>query len=123
MRRCIAILVFVTVASPVWTAALVWASDSPSQLPICCRRDGKHHCAMLADWMGQNTGPAFSSSACPYRSGARTWTSGTVRYSHPSGIYFGALLSHPAVQAQTEAKFRLSVIRANLKRGPPVRSL
>jgi hypothetical protein len=81
---------------------------------------------MLVRLTGQDTGPsgaALSSNACPYRSGARTWSSSGVTYSNPPAEYFGELRSHPAVHAQTKAKFRISAVRANLKRGPPVRSL
>jgi hypothetical protein len=126
MRRGIAILVFVAVALPVWAAAAAWAWDSPFTVPACCRRDGKHHCSMLVHLTSQNTDPsgaAISSNACPYRSGAQTWSSGNASYSNPPAEYFGELRSHPAVHAQTQAKFRISAIRANLKRGPPVRSL
>ena len=124
MRRVLAVTLFVVIAFPAWAAGVAWACSLPL-LPLraCCLRDGKHHCMMAAHLKAQDTGPAFSSNVCPYRTGARTHTSTSVSYSTPSSVYFAGLLSHSAVPAQTQAKYRISAVHANLKRGPPIRSL
>lgn len=52
---------------------LFGAANSESSLPPCCRRDGKHHCAMMAAIMNRQQrsqhSPAFRSvpEQCPFR--------------------------------------------------------
>ena len=45
MRRVLALLLLATIGSPLILPAL---ANAHSDLPACCRRDGKHHCAMQA---------------------------------------------------------------------------
>jgi hypothetical protein len=37
----------------------------------------------------------------------------------PSAAVFAALFSHPSIQFQTEARYRVSFSRSHQKRGPP----
>jgi len=46
------------------------APDPEAGLPACCRRNGKHHCAMVTE-AGSESGPAVHSSPCLSFSGAR----------------------------------------------------
>src|SRR5579872_2769929 len=41
-----------------------FASDPDAGLPACCRRAGKHHCAMISAGEGSLSGPALQSSRC-----------------------------------------------------------
>jgi len=122
MRRVPAILlVLVFSFSPIGPALFV---DADSNLPACCRRDGKHHCGMMVRDMA---GPASSG---PVVDALRTRCP-----SFPSG---GALLPHSraamvaafqtvsvsigcqiAGPAQAEAGYRVSFSRGHQKRGPP----
>jgi hypothetical protein len=34
-------------------------------------------------------------------------------------VFFGCILSHPTIHAQTEARYRISFSRSRQKRGPP----
>lgn len=110
-------------------------------LPACCRRDGQHHCMMMAGMMmgaalGATVGGASASSnpgtqptvaivteRCPYGPqglpGAvhRDWTLDTA------SAVFAGLMAHPAGSPQTESKRRVSSVRARHKRGPPAISL
>jgi hypothetical protein len=94
-----------------------------SNLPACCRRDGKHHCAMLEmlEKQQENAGPSWKTVAkkCPL------FPRGTVAFfadsaSTPPAAGFAGLLSGASiVKAQTEVLFRISHSRTRQKRGPP----
>jgi hypothetical protein len=108
-------------------------------LAACCRRDGKHHCMMMAGMTmgatsdgdsassnpGTGTQPtvAIVTERCPYGPqglpGAmhRDWTLDT------SSAVFAGLVAHPSGSPQTESKRRVSSLRARHKRGPPAISL
>lgn len=47
MRRGATLLLLVVITLPVWLSFA--PSLSASQLPACCRRDGKHHCLAAAE--------------------------------------------------------------------------
>ena len=96
-------------------------ADPESNLPECCRRKGAHQCSMstpdessigsLAFKLGQRC-PAFPQAPAVTSDGAAAFSTS------PSAI-FAALVSHPAVQQQTEARYRVSFSRSRQKRGPP----
>ncbi len=66
MRRLPAILLLVLFSLSLMGPALF--ADNGSELPACCRRDGKHRCSMRMAPAQQRTGPAFESRVerCPY---------------------------------------------------------
>jgi hypothetical protein len=97
------------------------ASDAvDARLPACCRRAGKHHCAMLSD-AGSQQGKSVSIVAekCPC-SPAIPAVFHLSAFAPPADdALFAGLVSHPAIHAQTEAQYRISFDRARQKRGPP----
>jgi hypothetical protein len=101
------------------------ASDAESNLPSCCRRAGKHHCAMIGMADGQDLSSGAAARAtrekCPKfpTSGAVPGYSKTVLLK--SALTLSAsLTSLPAVQSQAEARYRASFSRSRQKRGPPI---
>lgn len=109
-----------------YAAPLVQAvsADPEAGLPACCRRHGKHHCAM----MDQMRKAATSGSPqigqipqhCPFY--PHSTTAPVVRFDvglAPSAAFFAEVVSHPAVHPQTHAVYRLSLDRSRQKRGPP----
>jgi len=101
------------------------SSDPESTLPACCRRHGRHQCAMMDQAMKSTSsgGSQIGSTPqhCPFY--PHSTTAPVVR-SHaglaPSSAFFANVLSHPAVQPQTRAVYRLSLDRSRQKRGPPL---
>lgn len=101
-------------------AAPLFASDADAHLPACCRRDGKHHCAMNMVAAASN-GFAIKqvSERCPYfpRSTAalqnQTFSPGFRQ------VFASSLIAVPNCIAQTEARYRLAWSRSRQKRGPP----
>ena len=73
MARRLTIMVVLLGVSLPWLTPFIAARDD-SGLPPCCRRDGKHHCAMMAqleEQRKQSAGlPSFRQvpEPCPYRS-------------------------------------------------------
>lgn len=62
MRRAFAVLLLALFSFPLIAPALS-TSDRQSTLPACCRRDGKHHCEMMAMQLDEAT-PSLKSAPC-----------------------------------------------------------
>jgi hypothetical protein len=121
VSKIIAIALLVMLAGDSVLPALLAGGES--DLPACCRRDGKHHCAMLEmlDKQQDSAGPAWKTAAskCPMfpRNSRASFTS---QATPPPAAGFGGLISSPsAVKAQTEVLFHISHSRTRQKRGPP----
>jgi hypothetical protein len=126
LRRLLSILVFAATLLPLIAPVLSSGAMAQSTLPACCRRGGKHACAMLGDPSMQKAGAALTQPGfrtpleqCPYRQcslGAvhlQTFTPGV-----PSAALAG-MLRPPSVTAQAECLWRISFDRSRQKRGPP----
>jgi hypothetical protein len=122
MRRALSLFLLLVFSFPLIAPAVF--ADAASNLPECCRRGGKHHCAMTLD-DASSTGVAFRSTQarCPLYPGSPS--SPACQFAailRNSRAIFGAVASHPAIQLQTEAGYRISLGRSTQKRGPPALS-
>lgn len=125
LRKFLAILMLFLFGA-FYAAPLVQAAsnDPDSGLPACCRRHGKHHCAMMDLYLKSIASGAphvrTAPEHCPFYPHSKT---ASVVSSHaglaPSAAIFAAVVSHPAVRPQTHAVYRLSLDRSRQKRGPP----
>jgi hypothetical protein len=115
MRRLPAILLIAIFGFSVIGPVLV--VDVSGNLPACCRRDGKHHCASIetSDAGLRAAGPRCAEFP---KSGAFPLHPGTA-LPGSSQLVFGAILQYPAVIAQAAAGYRISFSRSRQKRGPP----
>jgi hypothetical protein len=88
-----------------------------SNLPACCRRLGAHRCAMGST---DTREASFIQQRCAQfpLAGAALAASGMAAVTPSQGV-FGAIVTHAAPHAQTEARYRVSFSRAWQKRGPP----
>ncbi|HEX3986625.1 MAG TPA: hypothetical protein VHX13_08440 [Acidobacteriaceae bacterium] len=122
MRRAWAAFLVVLFSYPLIAPAFASGPDN-SQLPACCRRNGRHHCAMqMADMALGNVPSQFAtvSEKCPYSPFAHC----PLMLPHsfrPSALRTAAGLSQgPALIVRAaEAGYRISADRARHKRGPP----
>jgi hypothetical protein len=129
IQKLLAILML-SIIGGFYAAPLVQAAsnDPDSSLPACCRRHGKHHCAMMDRYLKSiNSGtPQIRTTPqhCPFYPHTKTVSAVS---SHaglaPSAAIFAQAVSHPAVRPQTHAVYRLSLDRCRQKRGPPTRFL
>lgn len=121
MRRALAWFLLAVFSYPLIAPALFAGPES--NLPPCCRRGGKHHCAMMMDEMAPVTGVSVRivQPRCPMYPGAPATPAGDYfAVLKTSGTVFGALASHTALLLQVEAGYRISFSRSTQKRGPPV---
>ena len=123
MKRVFAILLTMLVSFPLILPAFV--SNAKTNLPACCRKDGKHGCGMknmASQQLSDPTQPAVSSAKakCPFYPSSQSGPSNAPVFEQSSApLFFAEALSHPALHAQTEARYRISFTRACQKRGPP----
>ena len=117
MSRAIAVaLLLVFTADAVFPALL---ESAAATLPVCCRRDGKHHCTLTSDTAAGGLLWKAVQQRCPYFPKNAPATSGNCSTSPPSASVITAVFSHPTAKAQTDARYRVSLIRGWQKRGPP----
>ncbi len=122
MHRSAAATLIVFLALSVLLPYLPLLADSESNLPPCCRRGGKHHCAMQSELAARsaNQGTAFRTAAnrCPFQK-AMTLVCRLTIYPAASARVYAAVLSHPAIHLQTVISGLVSKSRSHQKRGPP----
>jgi hypothetical protein len=122
MRRAPAALLLILLSLPL-IAPLFASAPDESQLPACCRRNGKHHCAMYMEMGLANIPSRFVviSEKCPYS----PFTHAQLMLPHVFFRARTAIVTHPTTLAQvvceTEAGFRISADRTRHKRGPPAK--
>jgi hypothetical protein len=108
------------------TAVPALFADPESNLPACCRRDGKHHCAMMdMAGMDQDDGGTYWKST-PQKCGQFPKSGASlcaVKIGPRGTSEIGPLVSsQPPAAAQTEVLYRISHNRCREKRGPPILS-
>jgi hypothetical protein len=120
MRRALASFLLTLFSLPLIAPLALAGSDGT--LPACCRRDGKHRCSMSSTEDASTPGEVSlhsTAKCCSYPKGAAATTNSNIGAPENSAAIFAAVISHPAVQAQTEARYRISFARSSQKRGPP----
>ena len=120
MRRAPAALLLLFLSLPLIAPLLVSAADQ-SQLPACCRRDGRHHCAMVG--MTLKDIPSrfvVVSEKCPYCPFAHPQLMLPHISFRPAAAATAHLASVAEIVREAEAGYRISSGRARHKRGPPV---
>jgi len=118
VRRIFATLLMALIGFPLISPAFL-ASDAESTLPACCRRNGSHHCSILAR-QSRAAGPAVETGRC-LSFPVATALPGNRAASSPgiSRTIFCGLISHAASRPQAQALYRVSYSRTGQKRGPP----
>ena len=114
MQRISAVLLLALFSFPLISPAVF--ADADSKLPACCRRDGKHRCARMSIVDQQESSGLAVKSAqqkCPYfpKASAVPAYSKTVLLKATLTI-FAPIVSHPAIQSQTEVRYRTSLSRS-----------
>lgn len=71
-RRLLAVALLLTFISPVALPLFATTADPEASLPACCRRHGKHHCAMTMAMLAIASRPAFYAPPCPFYPTAAT---------------------------------------------------
>ena len=123
MRRAIALLLLTVISFPLIGAVL--PSDPASNLPPCCRRNGKHHCAMqnAMNRLAVPGAPAIAAvqPKCPLFPKAGPVTPAGYGVLLPcNAIRSGRLPRSGAAVRKADASFaRIDATGPVRKRGPP----
>ena len=125
MRRARAVLLLFLFSFSLITPALFVRTES--NLPVCCRRNGHHHCATAGGMVGRDvadtpsSGPAFDALriTCPFFPNAAVIpTSGPALLTESPAPRVSVVIQI-ADEAQAEAGYRISPHYSHQKRGPP----
>ncbi len=130
MRRLYSILLLGAFLLPFLAPALSAGATAESQLPACCRRNGRHHCAMsaaaramMASADAKQHGFRAPLERCPYQQHSLGVVHHESSAVHAPGVTTVALLREPSAAAQAECLRRISFDRSRQKRGPPATQL
>ena len=126
LRRLLPILLLVAFVLPLFAPLLAFGQSAESGLPACCRRNGKHHCALSmaekSHLAAHDSAPQWTApkDRCPYY--PASFASGQLHetLAAPSTqAFYAQIVSHPTGVAQTESMRRIASERSRQKRGPP----
>lgn len=121
MRRAPAALLLLVFSFPL-IAPLFASGPDESQLPACCRRDGKHHCAMAMGGMELANVPSryiVVSEKCPCCPFTHAQLMLPHVYFRAAAAVVGSSACRVDIIREAEAGYRISADRARPKRGPP----
>ena len=99
--------------------------DPEAALPPCCRRGGKHHCAMSAHFLrhvaNASREPVVRTATlpCPYRSLLLAPVAPRVAFVPAVPAFSVPVVSHPGPGLETILFARFSDFCSHLDRGPP----
>jgi hypothetical protein len=130
LRRLLSILLFGAFLLPFLAPMLSMGAQAESQLPACCRRNGKHHCAMSAEAIATLTGAGDQHRSfraplekCPCQQRLAGATHHELSAATAAATTRIALLQEPSAVAQAECLRRIAFDRSRQKRGPPATQL
>jgi hypothetical protein len=129
-RRLLSILLFWATLLPMIAPMLSTGAMAESSLSACCRRGGKHHCAMSAEeraqMMGeQNDGASKTAGMsappekCPYSQHSLGAVHLQVFTPEATAMHSVIALQEASAAEQAECLRRISFDRSRQKRGPP----
>jgi hypothetical protein len=95
-----------------------FAASLRPNLPACCRKEGKHHCAMQAGHASESAVVA-ASDKCPFFPQVSVAPHYGINVTTQAAAIFAVWISHPHGSPQIEAVYRISYQRSHQKRGPP----
>jgi hypothetical protein len=106
------------------TPFLELSSGPESNLPICCRRNGAHHCTGI---LTESSGSGINLSAIPQRCPAYPAVVTQVRHGKLSlpaaSLIFTRIIGSPVIKTETTSQARIALDLSHQKRGPPTKLL
>lgn len=118
MRRTLAISLLILFSLPL-TLPFFSVNASAASVPMCCRKNGKHHCVMSLNSSQSKT--TMVGDPCPYRVAPPAILVLPSFTPSPSAAIYAGVVRQPAATTQEEARQRVSFDRSRQKRAPPAR--
>ena len=104
---------------PTFAAVAVVHADRTDVVPICCRRNGIHHCGIASSVPIGRIAVSSIPQRCPYCPAAVRSVQHASAALPTQAAIFAQVVSHPSCVAQTLALQRIHRDRSRQKRGPP----
>jgi hypothetical protein len=117
VRRTLAISLLMLFLLP-FAQPLFGASAEQATVPVCCRKNGKHHCMMAS-----RSPQRIIGQKCPFHIFPPAVSVVPSFAPSTSASVFAGIVQHPVVTPQVGARQRVSYDRTRQKRGPPVFSI
>jgi len=117
MRRWLSVLLVLFFGLWPLTGALEASDDS--RLPPCCRRHGKHHCAMTMQMVASTTTSLMAPPTCPLFPGFKSGSSTPAHALAASAAEVRGLLVQGRAPAARSADERATQVGIYAGRGPP----
>ena len=119
MRRLLSLVLLAAFGLPIVAPMFALGQDPDAGLPICCRRHGKHHCAMLEARNKESAAPSLI-ARCPFfpQSAVAPVTGAHLIVFHPPRLS-ASFAAAFAPAARTETHRPIARDSAHHKRGPP----
>ncbi len=123
MRRTLSISLLLLFMLPL-VSPLFAASTADANVPVCCRRNGKHHCVMAkiaqhSSIPDGGTNAASIQARCPYNLTAPAAVNLPFVPDEVHTAIFADAISDPARITQNQTRIRIPLDRSHQKRGPP----
>ncbi len=122
MRRVLAISLVLLFGLPLVAPLFALGDTAESKLPVCCRKNGVHRCAMSFEALEallQGEHLVAAPSKCPMFPKAVSPTAHQNLSFDQAAVLYAEVVSHPALHRQTEAWARVALEGARHRRGPP----
>jgi len=108
--------------------AAILPANAETRLPVCCRRDGAHHCAMSASVATYQSSSATESALrapvrCSSYPGNMLASTKPVEALTASATDLSVPLARPHSPAAIRAAVRTSELRIRSNRGPPISTI
>ncbi|HEV2710661.1 MAG TPA: hypothetical protein VGU67_10640 [Edaphobacter sp.] len=123
VRRILSISLLLLFMLPL-VSPLFAASKADANVPVCCRRNGKHHCIMakIAQRSPGDAGETKAASIqarCPYNLTAPAAVNLPFAPDEVRTAIFADAISDPARSTQSKVRISIPLERSHRKRGPP----
>ncbi len=122
MRRLLALSLLLLFGFPLVSPLFALSANSGSNLLVCCRRNGAHHCQgsmQRTNTSAQLDTISTTPAKCPFYPGAATLVRHNDAKLHTIATLLIEATHHSTIKAPTYAPVRIVLDTAWQKRGPP----
>lgn len=123
VRRLLALSLLLLFSFPLVSPLLALSANSDANLPVCCRRNGVHHCGMKvqrSNTSAHQVSVFTISTKCPFYPRPATLVRHHDARLHASANVLAEAINHSTVKAPASLHVCVALDTAWQKRGPPV---